>query len=198
MPEDMTTEVAPTKVEPTENEASDAETLNDDITNDESIMDEAQTEEPSGDTPTDLKFGDDVAELDRNILGAAAKELNLNQEQVNKIQEIIKQHADEHMKKSQDEHMEKLGEDGKKSLEDVLKWGDDNLTEEERKAFDNMLTSAESVRILDKLTKGGGGSDAKISKPAPKKAVDYREKMAEKDAAGNYKFLADPDFIHNL
>lgn len=180
----------------TETEQSDAQTLNDDITADESNMDETQSEEPAGDVAPDYKFGEDVAELDRNILGAAGKELGLNQDQVNKIQEIIKQHSAEHIEKTKAEHMEKLGEDGKKSLEDVLKWGDDNLTEDERKAFDNMLTSAEAVRILDKLTKGG--SDAKISKPAPRKPVDYTKKMAEKDAAGKYKFLADDDFAYNI
>jgi hypothetical protein len=79
-----------------------------------------------------------------------AKENNVSQEYVNKLLSTYAK-AIKMSKPDPKREMEALGPNGKEDLLSLGKWADNNLSKDESSAFRNMITTADSVRVLQKL-----------------------------------------------
>lgn len=118
-----------------------------------------------------------------------AKANNVSQEYVNKLLNTYAK-AIKMSKPDPKKELEALGPNGQQDLVTLGKWADNNLSKDESTAFRNMITTAESVRILQKLRGQMTKANTQPSQTfAPKISIeDIKKKIHDPRYASDERF----------
>jgi hypothetical protein len=102
-----------------------------------------------------------------------AKENGVSQDYVNKM---LKTYASMQMQAlpNKEQEFEKLGPNGKQDIQVLAQWGSNNLTQDEFKQFKNMMTTADSVRLFEKIINRSTKAET-----SPQTTTIHRESEAE-------------------
>ena len=104
----------------------------------------------------------------------SAKKNNVSQEYVSELLKTYVNMAKANQPDPQKE-LEKLGVNAKQDIQVLAQWGDNNLSKEESQLFKNMMTTADSVRLFEKIR--GISSRADTAPGNPKTPRETKEQV---------------------
>lgn len=158
---------------------------------------------------TDVVLSDELKELgveisnDDPMLQAAkefAKESNMSQEGLNgminlyAMQQVADQKAEAEYKAEQ---LKALGANANSRIENIQQWANKNLDPETVQGLEQMATSAESVKAIERLismTRGAAVDPNDANNNSGASAEDVSKMQFEKDQHGNRRINTDPEF----
>ncbi len=108
---------------------------------------------------------------------ADAKKNNVSQDYVTNLLKTYVNMQNANRPNPQKE-LEKLGVNAKQDIQVLAQWGDNVLTKEESELFKNMMTTADSVRLLEKLRGIATKADTAPANPkTPRESVEDVRKL---------------------
>lgn len=151
------------------------------------------------DLPEGVDFNLDADDPLLKSFSKASKEMGINQDGFNRLVGLyIQQQANDYAATMTNAAEEKarLGANADERLDNIGKWGAANMDKDLFGKFQNMLTSADAVEVVEHLV--GKTRNSSLPNPAEVSAApaftkqDYDNAMGEKDEKGNLKYLTDP------
>lgn len=157
----------------------------------------------------EITLSDEIKELgieisnDDPMLQAAkdfAKESNMSQEGLNGLvnlyamQQVAEQKAEAEFKAEQ---LKALGPNANSRIENIQQWANKNLDPETVQGLEQMATSAESVKAIERLismTRGAPVDPGEANNNSGASAEDVSKMQFEKDEHGNRRINTDPEF----
>jgi hypothetical protein len=126
-----------------------------------------------------------------------AKNTNLNQEGFEQLTNLylMQQLAD--VKAAEDMRAEAINEIGQKRIDNLSLWGEKNLTPELFKGYQDMITSAETVKAMEHLvamTRNAPVSDSEANTAPGFTESELKDMQFATDEFGNRKINSDPEF----
>lgn len=158
---------------------------------------------------SEVVLSDELKELgieisnDDPMLEAAkefAKESNMSQEGLNgminlyAMQQVAEQKAEADFKAEQ---LKALGPNANSRIENIQQWANKNLDPETVQGLEQMATSSESVKAIERLismTRGAAIDPSDANNNSGASAEDVSKMQFEKDSHGNRRINTDPDF----